>query len=93
MVVYCSAEAYAKAILHAWRYPQNAVNGAFLGYVHETTKDVHIEDAVPLFHNQLSLSPMLEVALSQVSYHLKMRITGGFCGLLAHLGLASLSLM
>ena len=56
--------AYAKATMHGLAHPAHAVNGVFVGNV--TNGDVQAMDAIPLFHGQLSLAPMLEVALMQV---------------------------
>lgn len=55
--------AYIKAILHALKYKANAVNGVLLGSADGGS--VKVVDAVPLFHTQLALAPMLEVALGQ----------------------------
>ncbi|CAH0584524.1 unnamed protein product [Chrysodeixis includens] len=63
--------AYAKMILHAAKYPHCAVNGVLLA---DATKirdgaknqDVDIVDTVPLFHHSHYLSPMAEVALTQI---------------------------
>ena len=52
-------------MLHASKYPSAAVNGVFLGHL-DGAGEVVVEDAVPLFHSPLNLSPMLEVALLQV---------------------------
>ncbi|KAL5466843.1 hypothetical protein EMCRGX_G030994 [Ephydatia muelleri] len=62
-----SAKAYAKIVLHCCKYPHRSVNGVVVGVV-STKKDqgVQIQDAIPLFHLNLALAPMLEVALSQV---------------------------
>jgi hypothetical protein len=56
---------YIKAILHAFKYPTSSVNGVLLG----TKKDsvIEISDAIPLLHTRLSLLPLLEIALMQVS--------------------------
>ncbi|XP_026733754.1 ER membrane protein complex subunit 8/9 homolog [Trichoplusia ni] len=63
--------AYAKIILHAAKYPHCAVNGVLLA---DATKirdgaknqDVDIVDTVPLFHINHYVSPMAEVALTQI---------------------------
>lgn len=63
--------AYAKIILHAAKYPHCAVNGVLLA---DATKirdgaknqDLDIVDTVPLFHHSHYLSPMAEIALTQV---------------------------
>ncbi|XP_030831816.1 ER membrane protein complex subunit 8 [Strongylocentrotus purpuratus] len=61
-------QAYAKAILHAAKYPHCAVNGVLLADK-EKLKDgrcLEFVDCVPFFHHSLALAPMLEVALVQV---------------------------
>lgn len=65
-----SAKAYAKIVLHCCKYPQRAVNGVVIGTFSDKDQGagVLIQDAVPLFHQNLSLAPMLEVALRQVYY-------------------------
>ncbi|KAG6465531.1 ER membrane protein complex subunit 8/9 homolog [Manduca sexta] len=63
--------AYAKIILHAAKYPHCAVNGILLA---DATKirdgarnqDLDIVDTVPLFHHSHNLSPMAEIALTQI---------------------------
>mmetsp|Transcript_41100 Transcript_41100/g.131491 ORF Transcript_41100/g.131491 Transcript_41100/m.131491 type:complete len:211 (+) Transcript_41100:1177-1809(+) len=73
-----SQAAYCKAVLHALKYPSQAVNGVLIGSggSGQTSprgdKAVEVVDAVPLFHTRLSLAPMLEVALTQIdSYFAK----------------------
>ena len=68
-----SCPALAKILLHAARYSQTAVSGVVLapargggGGDGTTPSTVMLVDAVPLFHLNLSLAPMLEVALTQV---------------------------
>lgn len=56
--------AYAKMIFHAAKYPHLAVNGILLA----NKTDNEIVDAVPLFHQCLYVTPMVEIALVQVSY-------------------------
>ncbi|VVC99284.1 unnamed protein product [Leptidea sinapis] len=63
--------AYAKLMLHAAKYPQCAVNGILLAdenKLKEASKnqDLDIVDAIPLFHHSHYLSPMAEVALTQI---------------------------
>ena len=68
-----SARAYCKMVLHAAKYPHCAVNGVLLAK-HTTPKSedptllprLTLADAVPLFHQIHGLSPMVEVALTQV---------------------------
>ncbi|KAI8807375.1 hypothetical protein BJ742DRAFT_773113 [Cladochytrium replicatum] len=68
--VHLGQKAYAKIVLHAAKYSVVSVAGLLLG-----TKDgaghLTVDDAVPLFHNVLPLSPMLEVALQQVDVYCK----------------------
>ncbi|EZA50472.1 hypothetical protein DMN91_010117 [Ooceraea biroi] len=66
--VFFSPRAYCKIILHAAKYPHCAINGLLLGK--QKTKDgradLYIEDAIPLFHVCLHVSPMAEIALTLV---------------------------
>ena len=64
-----SAKAYAKIVLHCCKYPHRAVNGVVIGTFSDKDQGagVLIQDAVPLFHQNLTLAPMLEVALRQVA--------------------------
>ncbi|KAF8968884.1 hypothetical protein BGZ46_010774 [Entomortierella lignicola] len=68
-------KSYLKPLLHAAKYPTTAVNGVFLaGNAQET-----VVDAVPLFHFWNTLTPMLEVAITQIDLHCKangLRIIG-----------------
>ncbi|KAG8141002.1 hypothetical protein E2320_003624 [Naja naja] len=65
-----SPRAYVKMCLHAARYPHVAVNGLLLAQKRQLTagppKCLYITDCVPLFHSNLSLTVMLEVALNQL---------------------------
>lgn len=70
-VVYLESSAHAKIILHAAKYPYCAVNGVLLAESSSARSvnknhDLDILDAVPLFHHSHYLSPMAEVALTQV---------------------------
>lgn len=71
--------AYVKLVLHAHKHKYSSVNGVLVGKVtqqdaptdandgaREGHSVVEIVDAVPLFHGQLGLLPMLELALTQV---------------------------
>lgn len=65
--------AYVKMFLHLAKYPELAVNGVLLSNRMNSTHGepdsssyLNFVDCIPLFHGVLSLSPMLEVALSQV---------------------------
>lgn len=64
-----SSYAYCKMMLHAAKYPQCAVNGILLASIDENsdkTQLVTYVNAVPMFHLCLHVSPMAEIALSQV---------------------------
>lgn len=67
-----SSRAYCKMLLHCAKYPHCAVNGVLLAE-NPKNKDSKNEnnlfftDAIPLFHICLHLSPMYEVALTQVT--------------------------
>ncbi|KAJ6653067.1 hypothetical protein lerEdw1_010153 [Lerista edwardsae] len=66
-----SARAYVKMCLHAARYPHTAVNGLLLAQKCRATmagqpECLCVTDCIPLFHTNLSLTVMLEVALNQV---------------------------
>lgn len=60
-----SSRAYTKIILHAAKYPYTAVNGILLASK-DKSKNLQIIDAIPLFHQCLSVTPMAEIALIQV---------------------------
>eukprot|EP00300_Choanocystis_sp_HF-7_P021993 c21103_g1_i1.p1 GENE.c21103_g1_i1~~c21103_g1_i1.p1 ORF type:complete len:190 (+),score=50.00 c21103_g1_i1:53-622(+) len=63
----CSVSKLAstKILLHAGKYLYTSVNGIAVGKV-SSSGDIQIEDVVPLFHQHLSLLPLLEVALIQI---------------------------
>uniref|UniRef100_A0A224Y8P9 COX4 neighbor n=1 Tax=Rhipicephalus zambeziensis TaxID=60191 RepID=A0A224Y8P9_9ACAR len=68
--------AFSKMIMHCLKYPQNSVNGVLLADERRRAGDqassqLHIVDSVPLFHQCLGLTPMLEVALVQIDQHCK----------------------
>ncbi|KAG8224459.1 hypothetical protein J437_LFUL003182 [Ladona fulva] len=68
-----SARAYCKIILHVAKYPHAAVNGILLAEETKNkdgpkVKDLNIVDAVPLFHQCLHVSPMAEIALTQLDH-------------------------
>lgn len=72
--------AFVKMFLHLAKYPELAVNGVLLSKRMSSANDevdsssyLHFVDCIPLFHGVLSLSPMLEIALSQVK---KMKLEG-----------------
>jgi ER membrane protein complex subunit 8/9 len=60
--------AFSKIILHSFKYPSVAINGLLLGSKDDSSHSTNMKivDAVPLFHHNLGLAPMLEVALAQV---------------------------
>ncbi|KAF9576794.1 hypothetical protein EC968_003301 [Mortierella alpina] len=69
-----SHKSYLKPLLHAAKYPTASVNGVFLADASD-----NIVDAVPFFHFWNTLTPMLEVAMTQVDLHCKangLRIIG-----------------
>uniref|UniRef100_A0A8D8LG17 ER membrane protein complex subunit 8/9 homolog n=1 Tax=Cacopsylla melanoneura TaxID=428564 RepID=A0A8D8LG17_9HEMI len=62
--------AYCKMILHAVKYPHCAINGVLLATLQDTKespKNLTFVDAIPLFHLCLHVTPMIEVALTQIS--------------------------
>lgn len=67
--VFFSPRAYCKIILHATKYPHCAINGLLLGKQKskDGRTDLYIEDAIPLFHICLHVSPMAEIALTLVN--------------------------
>lgn len=74
-------KAYCKCILHAVKHKTSAVNGVLIGRVSDDgveggASTLHITDAVPFFHGQLALLPMLELALLQVDEHLSLEKGG-----------------
>ncbi|CAN7940676.1 unnamed protein product [Ixodes hexagonus] len=81
--VILGVRAFSKMLLHCLKYPHHAVNGVLLADERrkQTTNDaqqtpqqqqqLHIVDCVPLFHQCLGLTPMLEVALVQIDQYCK----------------------
>ncbi|KAF9190266.1 hypothetical protein BGZ51_008797 [Haplosporangium sp. Z 767] len=68
-------KSYLKPLLHAAKYPTTSVHGVFLA---DNSSD-NVVDAVPFFHFWSSLTPMLEIAMTQVELHCKangLRIIG-----------------
>jgi hypothetical protein len=68
-----SPSAYVKVMLHVMKYPSLAVNGVLVGPKIATPSGeepvkASVVDAVPLFHGQLSLAPLTEIALTQVCF-------------------------
>lgn len=62
-----NVKAYCKIILHAAKYPHCSVNGVLLAKVSSKSKVVEFVDAIPLFHLAINLTPMAEIALTQVN--------------------------
>ena len=61
--------AYCKLFLHLAKYPHSSCNGIFLSKKQPTSDGdgkIQIVDCVPLFHSSLTLSPGIEIALSQI---------------------------
>lgn len=62
--------AYSKIILHAAKYPHASVNGILLSKLpskgQKSSSRLTLIDAIPLFHQVEGLSPMVEVALTQI---------------------------
>lgn len=52
-------------VLHAAKYPHCAINGLLLASTKDSSNNIEIVDAMPLFHQNLHLSPMVEIALIQ----------------------------
>ena len=66
-----STRAYCKLIMHSAKYPSCAVNGLLLAKREDLkpgSKVIKYTDCIPLFHLGMGLTPMLEVALTQVGY-------------------------
>ncbi|KAH7470838.1 hypothetical protein PRIC1_003337 [Phytophthora ramorum] len=59
-----ATQTYVKLALHAARRPASAVCGLLLG--REQGQGFAISDAVPLFHHEAPLAPLLEVACAMV---------------------------
>ncbi|XP_046659509.1 ER membrane protein complex subunit 8 [Homalodisca vitripennis] len=68
-----TSRAYCKMILHAAKYPHCAVNGILLSECSKSKdskkpSNIVYVDAVPLFHLCLHVSPMAEIALTQIDH-------------------------
>ncbi|XP_018320417.1 ER membrane protein complex subunit 8/9 homolog [Agrilus planipennis] len=59
-------KAYCKIVLHAAKYPYCAINGILLAKSSSKSEPLQFEDAIPLFHGTLNLTPMAEIALTQI---------------------------
>ena len=53
--------AYQVLFMHCTKYPHRALNGLLLGDA--DSDSVRVSEALPLFHSNLALAPMLEVAM------------------------------
>lgn len=60
-----SEEAFATILCHAYKFPTNTVCGILLGHVEAGS--LVIKNAVPLFHEHMNLTPMVEMGLRLVS--------------------------
>ena len=67
-VLEISTRAYCKMIMHSAKYPSSSLNGVLLARKEDLKagRTVRYCDSIPLFHMTVGLTPMLEVALSQV---------------------------
>lgn len=59
-------------LMHAMRYPYATVNGVLIaekkgGGAKGKSASINLVDCVPLFHSGHGLTPMVEIALTQVS--------------------------
>ena len=68
-----SARAYCKMMLHAAKYPHCAINGILLAEEQKSKEEkksrcLVICDAIPLFHLCIHVTPMAEIALTQVVF-------------------------
>ncbi|GJQ79010.1 hypothetical protein Trydic_g171 [Trypoxylus dichotomus] len=64
-----NAKAYCKIILHAVKYAHCSVNGVLLAKSASKSKDIEFVDAIPLFHMSLNLTPMAEIALTEIDQY------------------------
>nr|XP_002124407.1 ER membrane protein complex subunit 8/9 homolog [Ciona intestinalis] len=66
-----SCKAFTKLQLHAAKYPHCAINGLLVACKQtlKESKAIEIVDAIPLFHQCIELTPMLEIALTHVDAH------------------------
>lgn len=72
--VQIGVRAFSKMLMHCLKYPQHSISGLLLADERRRAGDpgqLHVVDSVPLFHQCLGLTPMLEVALVQVDQHCK----------------------
>jgi len=66
-----TAQAYTVPLLHAAKYLASTTNGLFLGRI--TDSSITIEDAVPLLHNHISLTPMMEIGMDMANTYAQER--------------------
>lgn len=72
-----ATQTYVKLALHAAKRPASAACGLLLG--REQGQGFSISDAVPLFHHEAPLAPLLEVACAMVDAHAqcqKLKVVG-----------------
>ncbi|KXS11601.1 UPF0172-domain-containing protein [Gonapodya prolifera JEL478] len=65
-------KSYKKVILHACKYPYASnINGLLIGTKRGPGEgeDIAVLDAIPLFHTNVNLTPMLEIATSQAEQY------------------------
>lgn len=78
-----SSCAYVKMLLHAAKYPHNAVNGVLLAEKDRPDgKTWRVVDAIPLFHISLYLAPMAEIALvhvDELAATRNLKVVGYYC--------------
>lgn len=80
-----SSLAVTKIQLHAAKFLHCSINGVLLACKQQFQEEkiIHFVDAIPLFHQNLHLTPMLEVALSNVESYICARdlyIAGYYTG-------------
>ncbi|KAI3432209.1 hypothetical protein D9Q98_003771 [Chlorella vulgaris] len=69
--------ALLKILLHATKHPSSGVNGVLLGTLQAASgggaapATVRVTDAIPVCHGFITLTPVLETALSQIEQHVK----------------------
>lgn len=70
-----TSRAYSKIILHAAKYPHCSISGVLLAKhlkgskEEQKNRNLVILDAIPMFHLCLHVTPMTEIALTQVCFH------------------------
>ncbi|KAL4856488.1 ER membrane protein complex subunit 8/9 [Chlorella vulgaris] len=69
--------ALLKILLHATKHPSSGVNGVLLGTLQAASgggaasATLRVTDAIPVCHGFITLTPVLETALSQIEQHVK----------------------